>query len=107
MLTDITERKSTEAALKGSIYDTEYRVRGADGNYRYFSARGVPVLTENGSIREWIGVCTDITDRKQQEEALQKSGAIAKARAQEIEIFILWRQFRLLSGSRAIPNVTT
>ncbi len=83
-----TARVWTRAVQTRSIYDTEYRVRGADGNYRYFSARGVPVLTENGSIREWIGVCTDITDRKQQEEALQKSEAIAKARAQEIEIFM-------------------
>jgi signal transduction histidine kinase len=39
-----------------------------DGQYRYVSVRGVPVLEPNGSIREWIGTCTDITDRKTAEE---------------------------------------
>jgi PAS domain S-box-containing protein len=87
-----TARVWTQAVETRSIYDTEYRVRGADGNYRYFSARGVPVLTEAGSIREWVGVCSDITDRKQQEEALQKNEAIAKARAKELEILLKERK---------------
>jgi PAS domain S-box-containing protein len=33
----------SQAVQARSVYDTEYRVRGADGIYRYFSARGVPV----------------------------------------------------------------
>ena len=34
---------------------------------------GVPVLKEDGSIREWVGTCIDITERKQMEKALQES----------------------------------
>ncbi|MBF2003998.1 MAG: PAS domain S-box protein [Chlorogloeopsis fritschii C42_A2020_084] len=78
----------THAVQSASIYDTEYRVRGADGIYRYFSARGVPVTTEDGKIREWVGVCSDISYRKQAEEALRQSEAIAKARAEELETFM-------------------
>jgi hypothetical protein len=63
----------TQAIETKSLYDTEYRLRGADGCYRYFSVRGVPILTEEGRIRQWVGVCTDINDRKQQEKALQDS----------------------------------
>lgn len=60
-----------------SLYETEYRIRAKDGSYRYFSARGVPVIASDGSIREWVGTCTDITERRASEEAL-------KARAEEL-----------------------
>ncbi|MEG4005473.1 PAS domain S-box protein [Microcoleus sp. Pol11C1] len=62
-----------EAVQTKTLYDTEYRIRGADGNYRYFQLRGVPILDEDGSIQEWIGTCTDIHDRKQAEDALKQS----------------------------------
>ncbi|GAB4383175.1 MAG: hypothetical protein Kow00121_44620 [Elainellaceae cyanobacterium] len=52
------------AVAQRSLYKTEYRLRGKDGNYRYFSVYGVPVLEADGSIREWVGTCTDIHDRK-------------------------------------------
>ena len=58
-----------------ALYEAEYRLRAAAGDYRYFWARGVPVLAHDGSIREWIGTCTDITDRKQTEAALLKAEA--------------------------------
>ncbi|MEG4204136.1 PAS domain S-box protein [Microcoleus sp. Pol7_A1] len=62
-----------EAVKTRTLYDIEYRIRGADGNYRYFQARGVPILDEDGNIREWVGTCTDIHDRKQAEEAIKQS----------------------------------
>jgi PAS domain S-box-containing protein len=52
------------AIARQGLYETEYRLRGKDGNYRYFAVYGVPVLEADGSIREWIGTCTDIHDRK-------------------------------------------
>lgn len=51
-------------------YDAEYRVRRHDGEYRHFAARGVPVLAEDGSVRECVGTCTDITDLKRAREQL-------------------------------------
>ncbi|MBD2605704.1 PAS domain S-box protein [Scytonema hofmannii FACHB-248] len=60
------------AVANRGIYETEYRLRGKDGNYRYFSVCGAPVLEEDGSIREWIGTCTDIHDRKQAEAENQR-----------------------------------
>lgn len=62
-----------EALRTKSLYDIEYRIRGADGNYRYFQARAVPILNEDGSIREWIGTSSDIHDRKQAEDAIKQS----------------------------------
>jgi PAS domain S-box-containing protein len=62
---------STAVANRG-IYETEYRLRGKDGTYRYFWVCGVPVLEADGSIREWIGTCTDIHDRKLAEAENQR-----------------------------------
>lgn len=59
-----------EAVANGTIYVTEYRLRVKNGDYRWMAARGVPVLDQNGRIREWVGMNTDITDRKHAEEAL-------------------------------------
>ncbi|RCJ21914.1 hybrid sensor histidine kinase/response regulator [Nostoc minutum NIES-26] len=60
------------AVANRSLYETEYRLRGKDGIYRYFSVCGAPVLEIDGSIREWIGTCTDIHDRKLAEAENQR-----------------------------------
>ncbi len=54
-------------------YEFEHRLRRHDGVYRHMSVRAVPVFEENGAIREWVGVHSDVTDRKQAEEALRQS----------------------------------
>jgi PAS domain S-box-containing protein len=69
---DRTAQVWMQALQQRSIYETEYRILGADGIYRYFAARGVPVVTESGSIREWVGVCTDITHSKQIQDNLRQ-----------------------------------
>ena len=52
-----------QAALAtGRPYLVEHRLRGADGQYRHMSVKGVPVHGADGTLREWVGVHTDITD---------------------------------------------
>ena len=60
----------TEAVRNRHVYDVEYRIRNADGLYRWYNARGVPVL-DDGAVRKWVGVCIDIHDRKQADEHLR------------------------------------
>ena len=52
-----------------------YRVKHKDGTYRYWEDRGFPLLDGEGKPYKWIGVCTDITERRQAEEALSESEA--------------------------------
>jgi PAS domain S-box-containing protein len=59
-----------EALATRSVCEAEYRVCRHDGVYRSFLVRGVPVLDDDGGIREWVGLCTDVTARKQAEAAL-------------------------------------
>ncbi|MEW6492886.1 MAG: diguanylate cyclase [Cyanobacteriota bacterium] len=53
----------------------EYRLRNADGKYRWILDRGVPRFTPSGQFVGYIGSCTDITTHKQAEEALRLSKA--------------------------------
>lgn len=48
---------------------TEHRVRRFDGVYRKFAVRAVAVLEHDGSVREWVGVHTDVTERRAMEAA--------------------------------------
>ncbi len=50
----------------------EHRVRRRDGEWRICAIRAVPLLHADGTIREWVGVHTDITERKRDEAALQQ-----------------------------------
>ncbi|HEX2218218.1 MAG TPA: PAS domain S-box protein [Gemmatimonadales bacterium] len=52
---------------------TEHRLRRRDGEYRSMEVRAVPVLDDQGRIREWVGAHTDITDRLQAEEQLSQA----------------------------------
>src|SRR5258706_4364906 len=49
------------------------RLRRADGEYRWFLVRTVPLRDEQGKIVKWYGTSTDIEDRKRAEMALQKN----------------------------------
>jgi PAS domain S-box-containing protein len=62
-----------KSVSNGMPYEQEERHRGADGTYRSFLARGVPLRDTKGRIVRWYGTNTDIEDRKQAEEALRKS----------------------------------
>ena len=55
------------------LYEVEYLLRIHDGSWRNVRARGVPVRNPDGSVREYVGVCIDVTARKQAEEALRAS----------------------------------
>jgi PAS domain S-box-containing protein len=53
----------------GTPFEIEVRYRrGADGQYRWFLARAVPLRDARGKIVKWYGVSTDIEDRKRAEQ---------------------------------------
>jgi len=58
----------------GQVFEDEARFRrAADGEYRWFLVRGVPLRDRHAKIVRWYGTLTDIEDRKRAEEALQRS----------------------------------
>ncbi len=63
------------AVSEQRIFVFEHRVRRHDGEWRLCSIRAVPLMNDSGKVREWVGVHTDITERKQLEEGLRHLAA--------------------------------
>jgi PAS domain S-box-containing protein len=63
----------TRSMTTGTPYDFEGRCRRADGVYRWFQLRNLPMCDSDGRIIGWSTLMTDIEDRKRAEEALRKS----------------------------------
>jgi PAS domain S-box-containing protein len=63
------------AVAAGTNYELEHRGRFADGKWGWVLSRAVPVRDDEGRIVEWIGSGSDITRRKEAEEALRRSEA--------------------------------
>ncbi|MBQ5950205.1 ATP-binding protein [Massilia sp. ST3] len=57
-----TSRIWAECIAAKKIFIGDYRVRRADGVYRWTAVKGVPILDEDGEVREWIGTNTDIDE---------------------------------------------
>ncbi|VXB45920.1 putative Histidine kinase [Massilia sp. 9I] len=53
-----------------SVFETEYRLRRADGVYRWTAVKGVPILDAAGEVREWVGANRDIHDSVMAQEGL-------------------------------------
>jgi PAS domain S-box-containing protein len=58
-----------EAVREKRVMETEYRIRRADGEWRRVAVRAVPVVEEDGRLREWVGAMTDVTERRRTEQA--------------------------------------
>jgi PAS domain S-box-containing protein len=61
------------AVVERTPVKTEYRDRHASGDWRWTAVRAVPVWNPDGSVREWVGMNIDFTERKRAEEALRES----------------------------------
>jgi PAS domain S-box-containing protein len=69
---DRSEARWKEATTSGDPYEIEYRFRRADGIYRWFIGRAVPIRSATGEIVRWFGTCTDIDDQKRESERLEE-----------------------------------
>ncbi len=61
-----------QSIATGNDFIFEHRFKRADGEYRWQLSRAVPQRDEQGVIQQWIGTSTDIHDKKNIEEQLEK-----------------------------------
>jgi PAS domain S-box-containing protein len=61
-----------ESLQTGTLYEAKYRLRRADGVYRWHVERALPMYDQHEQILAWIGSCTDIDDLTQAKEAMQR-----------------------------------
>ena len=86
-----------ESVRTGRPHDTEFRLRRRDGEYRWFSTRGVPLRDQDGRIIRWYGVCHDIEELKQSNISLRGTQRLFKALVERNP-----RGFALLGMDRTI-----
>ncbi|WP_375456136.1 PAS domain S-box protein [uncultured Methylobacterium sp.] len=67
----------------GEIYETEFRVRRADGAYRWFLVRALPIRGPDGAVARWIGANTDIHDQRAASEVLARTNASLESQVAE------------------------
>ena len=73
----------------GQVYRTEFRIRRADGAWRWFVVGAEPVHDEAGNLTGWVGANSDIDDIRRQGEELERVNEVLST---------------LLSGSEAERN---
>ena len=61
-----------DCGARGVDFDQELRLRRADGVYRWFLVRTVPLVGADGKVIRWYGTSTDIEDRKVAEQGLHR-----------------------------------
>jgi len=64
------------AAWRASVataqnFEVEYRIRRADGAWRWHIVRAMPIIDDNGVVQRWVGTSTDIEDQKATAAKLQ------------------------------------
>jgi PAS domain S-box-containing protein len=72
---DRVRRAWIAAVATASPYACQHRLRTREGGYAWVLARAAPIST-SGSVQEWIGMMTDVTDRVRAEEARERFIAI-------------------------------
>ena len=73
--------------LKGVPFETEQRVLGKDGKYRWFLIRYNPLNDEQGRIIRWYATATDIDDRKVAEQRLQNENVALREEVDRASMF--------------------
>ncbi|MEW4566237.1 PAS domain-containing protein [Tautonia sp. JC769] len=69
----------SEAWSTGQPYEIEYRLRRADGVFRWHLGRALPIKDEDGRVVRWYGTNTDIDDQKRAEAAAAEARDEAEA----------------------------
>ncbi|HTC63125.1 MAG TPA: PAS domain-containing protein [Candidatus Saccharimonadales bacterium] len=78
---------SDNTRSSGSAYELELRLRGADGNFRWFLSRFNPLRDEHGQITRWYVTGTDIDDRKQAEDRLRRENVALREEIDKASMF--------------------
>jgi PAS domain S-box-containing protein len=100
---DDLERVQSERSAglsRGVPFETEKRLLGKDGQFRWFLFRYNPVLNEPGDIVRWYATATDIEDRKQAEDRMRNE---AVALREDIVHSSMFEE--IVGSSKAMRNI--
>ncbi len=87
---DDLERVQNERSAglsRGVPFETEKRLLGKDGQFRWFLFRYNPVLNEARGIVRWFATATDIEDRKQAEDRMRNEAVALREQIDRDSMF--------------------
>ncbi|MGF7209500.1 PAS domain S-box-containing protein [Skermanella aerolata] len=94
-----------EAAAQGQPWQAEYRLRRADGTYRWHLGQAIPVTGPDGTILRWFGSATDIDGQKCVEAELGRTAAERARLLQQKDILLLEIQHRVRNNLQLISSL--
>ena len=77
-----------QSLAAGEPYAMKYRIRRADGSYRWVDGRAEPVRDERGAISQWYSVSFDIDDQVHAQEALRERERLLGQRVESLPALI-------------------
>jgi hypothetical protein len=93
--------KWKQSIARGERFDMEFPLRGADGHFRTFLTRIVPLRNSEGRIVRWFGTNTDISERQEAEEKLSQQAEELSHQARELRL----SREALAAQSRTLQSV--
>lgn len=85
---DRADYRWTQALKTGEPYEDEFRLRKADGTYRWFLARATADRDGAGAILRWFGTCTDVDGAKRTEAELRATEEALREADRRKDVFI-------------------
>ncbi|MDQ3340207.1 MAG: PAS domain-containing protein [Myxococcota bacterium] len=67
---DRVVEKFSRHLASGEVWEDTFPLRGADGRYRWFLSRAMPIRDEHGRVLRWFGTNTDVTEQRVMHEAM-------------------------------------
>jgi PAS domain S-box-containing protein len=93
-----------QASLEtGAPFENEARHRDANGEYRWFLVRAVPLRDAHGNVLKWYGTLTDIEDRKRSEQERERLRQLQADLAHENRLIMMGELTASLSHELAQP----
>jgi len=85
----VVEQAATEAIETDQQYQADYRIERPDGEQRWVQGRGIVEYDGDGKPDQMLGINTDITERKEAEQAVEETNEYYRRLFQQSSDFVL------------------
>jgi PAS domain S-box-containing protein len=98
-------RRWKQALASGTLFEMEFPLRRHDGTYRWFLTRARPLRNSEGKIVRWVGVNTDVHERRTQREAGEQRFARLIEAIRDYAVFLLDRTGHVMSWNPGAERI--